>query len=220
MKPPRFSVAKLMAVVSLVAVNLAAARALISYDLFLLTGIALPLLTLQVGLHRVICRRGRVRPFWAGFIACGLGAIMSFYWALAFPNGVGRYVDPGTGRVVELIPPGSLAWTLWSYYDEFVKSCIERLPDALQIDLDGVDVVSEVMSSLIWSLPQLLLALAGGLLVALAVRRPGKTSALPGVLLAAETRRPGERTAQYPSDDRIVSSFHAQSLGMRSTEIV
>jgi hypothetical protein len=51
-------------------------------------------------------------------------------------------------------------WTLWSRYDEFVNSCLEHLPSALQIDLDAERVVPAATLALVWSLPQLLIALA------------------------------------------------------------
>jgi hypothetical protein len=175
-KLPRLSVAKLMAVVALVDINLAAGRVLCSYDPILLTGLALPWLTLQVGLYRVNRRRGRVRMFWAGFIACGLGAMLSFYWATDFLKGVGRYVEPGTGKVITQVSPGSPMSVVWSRYDEFVNSCLEHLPAALQIDLDDEGVVPAVTLALVWSLPQLFIAFAAGLLAYSVVRRFGKTS--------------------------------------------
>ena len=64
MKLPRLSVVKLMAVVGVVAINLAAGRALLTYNPPLLVALALPALVLQVALLHLIRRRGRIRA-WA-----------------------------------------------------------------------------------------------------------------------------------------------------------
>lgn len=102
--------------------------------------------------------------------------MLSFYWATAFPKGVGRYVEPGTGKVTTQMSPGSPMWVLWSHYDDFVNSCLEHLPSAVQIDLDAEGVGPAMTLALIWSLPQLFLAFAGGLLACSVVRRQRKSS--------------------------------------------
>jgi hypothetical protein len=67
MKLSRLSIAKVMAVVAVFAINMAALRSLHSYDEDLDQGIALAGFALQFGVFQSIRNRGRVRTFWCAW---------------------------------------------------------------------------------------------------------------------------------------------------------
>ncbi len=173
MRIPRLSLAKLMIVVGLAALNLAAIRVLHDYNSEILLGVALAGLALQVALFQFLHSRGRRRAFWAGFLVCGLMAISTFIWAMLFPEvfGLSR-----TG--VLHITPGSPLYSVWHGYEGFVFERIIRRflfdPRAnLEFDRDSAlgNLLIACLRAVVWFLPQLLIALVGGLLASL-IRRP------------------------------------------------
>ncbi len=183
MKPPRLSIAKLMVVVVIVAINFGAARILFSYNTEMLIGVALSGIVLQLGLYQLLRSRGRGRAFWAGFITCGLMATMSFVWAILFPEVIGIDFD-NNGSMATVRTPGSPLYTAWFGYAEFVSDHIigpilesHSMNSRINFDsyLGGALLVS--IRVVVRFVPQLLIALVGGLLTSLIVRRWGKKPA-------------------------------------------
>ena len=84
MNRPRLSMAKLMAIVAIIALNIAALRALFFSRMELALGIMPIGIVLQVGLLKAIRNQGRSRFFWTGFSILGTAAAASFIWAAFF----------------------------------------------------------------------------------------------------------------------------------------
>ncbi len=71
------SIGRLLAIVAILAVNIAAWRALSDIAPSLPFGFALSVPVLQVGLDCLVGSRGRVRGCWFGFVMAGLAAASS-----------------------------------------------------------------------------------------------------------------------------------------------
>jgi hypothetical protein len=157
MRITRISVGRLMAVVGIVALNLAAARGLAACDEMLAVGVMPIALVLQVALFRLIrTPEGRRRAFWIGFITAGFLMMLSFVWANRFSGSVGIAKDPVTGKSRRVVIPGSLGgdriYAIWAGY---VDAVVRRLPYVPQ---------SRLVAPVILLMPQMLAASAGGLL--------------------------------------------------------
>jgi hypothetical protein len=175
MKLPRFSIAELMTVVGIVALDVAASRALLE-DNGLLGGVAPMGLTLGIGAYWLIRCRGRVPSFWAGFLAFGAMAMMSFLGAALSRPVDSIAIDPKTGQAVVTTIPGSTIWSLWAGYGRFVFKALEGLTDSEWIigdggDPHGHDGIPFITKAFILSLPQLVFAVAGGVVARLLVGR-------------------------------------------------
>lgn len=175
MKLPNFSIVKLMVLVGIVALTLAAVRTLFHYNSEMLIGVALGGVLLQVGIVRLMRSRGRPRAFWGGFVVCGMMAIMSLVWAMLFPEVLGIR----GGALIRT--PGSPLHTAWYGYAEFVSERIiapvlydPRINPGSSRDsvLGGASIVA--IRAVIWFLPQLFIAMVGGLLTGLIGRRVSK----------------------------------------------
>jgi hypothetical protein len=176
MKLPRLSIAEIMTVVGIVALNLAATRAFPDDNHELLGGVAPMAVTVQVGIFSLIRSRGRVRAFGAGFVAFGSLAMASFVGAGFFSPSDSVSIDPKTGQAVVRTSPGAPIWVLWSRYGRFVFKTLESLPNSDFIvgdggDSHGQDGIPLGTKALILFLPQMVFAIAGGLCASLIKRR-------------------------------------------------
>jgi hypothetical protein len=156
-KQPRVKIITLMTVVGVVALNLAVARALYAYDTEALYGSVLIGLSLQIGLVRLIRRRGRVRAFWTGFVTAGSLAFLTFLLA----------ERPGAYE--------TLWYRAWSEYTDVAEDCLLYLPGSAAIrgmsqQQSTAEAALIVLASLIFFPPQLLIALSGGLLAIVVFR--------------------------------------------------
>ncbi len=143
---------KLMAAIALIAVEFAAFRFIMDYDSDILVFVALSGLVLQFGIFLAIRSRNRARAFWTGFVAFGAAAAFSFYYGLE--------VDPAESTVA----------ALWYEYlalvSEFTGITVLQSgftispspPTAYEI------IVSQAEISIIFTLPQLIIGLVGGLM--------------------------------------------------------
>jgi hypothetical protein len=146
-KPP-LTLARLMAVVGVVAVNTAAARALYFRDEELALGLALMGLASQFALLRAIRRRGLARAFWSGFVTTGLAAMAMFAWGISFQDSV------------------LFGWLL--SYTRYADGVLALIPSAPRLyGGGGNDLAIEVAAAFVWFIPQLLAAMVGGLSAAL-----------------------------------------------------
>jgi hypothetical protein len=162
-KLPRVSIAKLMVIVGIVALNAAAVRAFMElqwngyFNPGLLIGLAL-----EAGLLGLIRSRNGFRTFWWGFEAFGLAsAITPFLIALISPDVVNSYI----GFALNLVE--HLFFTL-------IKNPATqgRLFEFIQGDLGLIIWIEFAIF-----LPQLFVAVVGGLLASLIVRLWGKAPA-------------------------------------------
>jgi hypothetical protein len=175
MKLPRLSIAELMTVVGIVALDVAASGVLLENN-DLLGGVAPMGLTLQMGIFWLIRSRGRVPSFWAGFLAFGTMAMMSFLGAALSCPGDSVAIDPKTGQAVVTTFPGSTIWSLWVGYGRFVFKTLESLPNSDWIvgdggDSHGHDGIPLITKVFVLSLPQLVFAAVGGVGARFLVRR-------------------------------------------------
>jgi hypothetical protein len=168
-KRPRLSISKVMLVVATAAINLGVGRILYDFHPDLPVGMVLNAFALQAAAVILFYRRGKGRAFWAGFLACGLIAMMAFIWGMVFATNTGIAIDPATGSMMKVTIPGSVLWTFWSGYFEFIQTqVVEKL--GYEFDPTGI------MAALIWYLPQLFVAMIGGLLAGIIIRWRAKTS--------------------------------------------
>jgi hypothetical protein len=189
---PRLSIGRLMACVGVVALNLAAARALYTYSPMYLYAAALSGLGLQAGLFCLWSSRGRARAFWLGLLMAGSLAMGSCLWAVAFPRviGIGGSAKGGFVRVEQ---KGSPLWDVLEAYSNFVVEKLVAVPTFTAIMESNNEVLLGATTTAIWFLPQLVAALGGGIIgwsMARAIPR----------LIGAPTLRPRER--EKPNVDR------------------
>jgi hypothetical protein len=167
MRLPRFSIGRLMIVVGLIALNLAAGRVLFSIEPWLLIGVAPTGLALQFAVFRLILSRGPARAFWAGFLAAGLLAAWSLVGAMLFRTSVNVGINRTTGQRITFTTPGyrgaDYAWAAWRNYLELVMNALARLPSTAGI-LQRDDAAEAIAGVVVAFLPQFLIALACGLL--------------------------------------------------------
>jgi hypothetical protein len=166
MKPPRLTINRLMAVVALVAINLGAVRALIASGPQFLIGALLALLGLQVAVFGLISSRGPSRTFWAGFLAFGAAALVSFFWDMGYVPGMSITRAATIGDYEQRESAGS-PWplrTVWTRCGVIAADFLEALPNAPLVIENRGDVILGITYAVILFLPQLLLALVGGLL--------------------------------------------------------
>ncbi len=142
---PRSSIATLMRVVGIVALNLAVGRVIYRFVPWRLAGIFLIGMLLQAGLLCLFCSRGRRRlyAFWAGFEVGGLVGIMSFLYA----------------RV-----PDSWVGSLWEEYAVFIDVLFRTHFDLPVLNRAPEDPILLATVAVFAFLPQLVIALGGGLL--------------------------------------------------------
>jgi hypothetical protein len=144
MKPPRLSIAKVMAVVAIFAINMAALRYLHSYDEDLDQGIALAGFALQFGVFQSIRNCGRVRTFWLGFVALDSAAMISFAWCVTYHN--------------------STMFLLWSEYTRYANKYANSTTHIWDFyNRTQIEPVCVIAQAVIWSVPQLIIAFFGGL---------------------------------------------------------
>lgn len=158
MSTGRLSIARLMLVIAIIAINIAAARAILPDHIEILVGVALMWLGLQIALVRMFDQRGERQAFWAGFLVFGFLAISSYVWAMMFPSTL--LVTPG-GPVIET--PGSPVYPIWNGYLGLLISFLEGMVGR------GADKVAVLALGLIlmivWiALPQGVTAISGGFL--------------------------------------------------------
>ena len=128
MKLPRVSIRTLMIVVGIASVDLAVARALYAHYLDALIGVSLSGLTLHYGVYRLFRSRGRGRAFWAGFVAAGLLAALSYAWATSYPKVSAVFVDRNTRGIATYLSPGAPLSGLWEGYSSIAIDGLECLP--------------------------------------------------------------------------------------------
>lgn len=143
MRTTRMSLAGLMIVVAVIALNVAAVRAALSSEnrsILLLPYQCAPMaLATQAGLYFAALARHRRRLFWLGFTASGIAAALSLVtWF------------PGTAN-------------LWRSYFLWVEGLYVRSPEVSRF-VAGHRGLHSVVSLLIYSVPQFVVAVAGGFL--------------------------------------------------------
>jgi hypothetical protein len=158
-KSPRVTVSNLVALVAVVAVNLTVGRALFVRDMEAFYFTALTAVAVQFGFVRC---RGLGRAFWAGFVVGGSLALGSVFWMLRYGNHAPE--DPSLHQVL---------WNLWAGYLSLIFPALSRLPLVLKPDFPPPGIPSAVMTSVVFFLPQLAVALASGLVCRQLAKRLG-----------------------------------------------
>jgi hypothetical protein len=171
MKMPLPRIGKLMAIIAVVAIDLAAGRAIVTrsehfgWNLLWLTALTPIGLTLQVAFFRMVSTRDRSRIFWSGFLAFGMVAMISVIVFLSDPPSETTTIA-SSGTSVQSYP-GSPTARLWGAYFELAYAGLERL--RYPYIEHTTDWLSAFTDAVVIFLPQLLMAWAGGLLARLIV---------------------------------------------------
>ncbi len=157
---PRISISRLMAIVAVVAINVAVGRAVFEHDPEILIGVALLGLAIQ-GAIVAAFRAKRGRAFWVGFAVLGAAAIGSFAWGMTLPEELIAVAVPG--QPSRLVNVGTMS-VLWLDYGSFVADRLEPVLLGLGMDpnIDPNGPTAVAIRGLVWALPQLAAALAGG----------------------------------------------------------
>lgn len=148
MKAIRFRISRLMIVVAVVAINLAALRILfMSRRVDVLFGGGLLWATLEIGVFRAIRDRNQSRSFWLGFLGFGSIATLSFLAAVLLPQ--------------------SVVGSIWRGYLVQADGLFEPVIEASS-RRNGHPAVHEILFvvalTMEWLLPLVLAAVAGGFL--------------------------------------------------------
>ena len=161
MKRPHVSIARLMLIVGAVAYNLAAFRLLVGWAEF--GGFVLIGLALQAGLLGLIRNRPGPRPFWAGYLVAGLAAMI-------VPFVVAHLAEEGSW------PLRFLEWYVISTLTLVERACllISDTRSQLEWTLYLVQDVQIYIVEVAIFLPQLAVAVAGGLVSAFVAKRLGR----------------------------------------------
>jgi hypothetical protein len=154
------SIAGVMTIVAVVALNAAIARALFAYDEETLIGIALPSLALQWAVFSLVRRRLSNRAFWISFAAFGSMAMASFVLGRVLPNELIAVAYPG--QPSQLVNVSRVS-AFWLGYGSYAGHLLEPWLGSFQFVADPKGFAAVVIRALVWSVPQLLVALVGGL---------------------------------------------------------
>ncbi len=141
----RVSIGRIMILVALLAVSLAFVRMAAFYDDEMAAGVALPGMLLPWGVFQAVRLRGRPRGFWAGFVVAGLAATAAFVWATA---------TPGSGLFLALVAYTRRATDLFRWMQ--IGRWMLFLPRPM--------LAEYALFAVVWALPQIAVALFGGLL--------------------------------------------------------
>ena len=149
MKPPRMSIGTLLALIVVVALDLSIGRVLVERDDRYLVGLTLSGLVIQWGLVLAIFRRGSSRSFWIGFVLAATLAAASFVFYVERPES------------------DSLPAIAWYEYARFIHMHITQVwQDSFTIqwepDPPALVLARFVLILILFFLPQLFAALAGG----------------------------------------------------------
>jgi hypothetical protein len=168
MNAPRVNLWKLSVFVALVAVNLAAGRALYAYT-YSTSDIAPMVLALQVAAYRLFRVRGPATAFWTGFMACGLAVLASFIWA-------GEYWVHGTW----IDDPASQANArAWGLYFRPVNLFIDGVGLDPKVFAPGNELYRNLLFACTSAPPQFLIAISGGLAARTVARWRGRRHGRP-----------------------------------------
>jgi hypothetical protein len=151
MKRPRFSIAGSMLAVAIVAIPLAltgsvlAGRPMLGLEYSLDMGVLPGAIALGIGLASILLRGGRCGPFAVGFQVAGWAAVVAY---VACCRVCPEFMN-----------------SPYVYYVNDIE------PYILDTDYQELYALGLVLSGFLWGTPQLLVALAGGGLAALAAPR-------------------------------------------------
>ena len=113
-----------------------------------------------------------------GFVVCGMLAASSFAWGRIVRSSIEIRGVATTGEIIMLPKTvfeqvGSTSWTVWRGYLLLAVACLNHLPfGSALMGPDDHDPIVLTTAALMAGLPQLLIALAGGLIVRRCFPRP------------------------------------------------
>ena len=163
MRRPRFSIAGMMGLVAVVALNAMGTRVLYRWHPDFLSAIGPGALIFQVCLFRMFRDHGIKRIYWAGCIA-GLAIAAGFcLWGMARGLANRAQFDPISGKNVVRWVPGHPMWPGWPIYRAYVYDFILSFRNGSEI-IHRFDAVSMVVLGIILFLPQLAFSVACGLM--------------------------------------------------------
>jgi hypothetical protein len=175
-RAPRMTTRRWMIVVVVAALNLAAAHLLLAYHPFILLGVTFNGLVLQVASYRLTRNRGLKQAFCVGFIAVGLLSGGHFIWMMM--SIFEGHHQPACSTMSEGIRPAFQVPIPPYLSNQFSEMCaiflgwpyerLFHLPYCNDL-LQRQDAVRWIVFTLLAFLPQVVVALEGGLLALLMV---------------------------------------------------
>jgi hypothetical protein len=169
-KRRQLGLGKLLAIIAVLAIDLAAGRAILTrnehfgWNVWLLIVVTPIGLTLQAALFYIVSSQGRSRIFWTGFLTSGILAMISILFARYDPPCEMTTISSSGITRVSYYPGGPMA-RLWGTYSDLAYAGLERLGYPYTGRM--TDWRSAATDAVAWFLPQLLMAWAGGLLARL-----------------------------------------------------
>ena len=208
MRMPRASIFGLMIFISVIALNTFAVRTLFQANPRVCLGLILSGLTLQWAVFRLVRGVEFRRAFWWGFAVADVLAMACFLWGMRLPTQVISVVSPGRPpRMVNV----STVSALWLNYGSFVGRYLEPWVTRLLPDFGPNSALGLILGAIVWALPQLAAALAGG--VAVVALRRGFGSRSNGMAIGPDSltrrdSRKGEAPAE-PGPDGSAGASHS-----------
>ncbi len=140
MKYPRFTIARLMFAILVIAFNAALIRAF-SQGMF--SGVILLFFAMQVGLFLVLRSQGRPRRFWVGFEVVGIAVLLVLFWLESFPDSrMSRHVfvsiDLAMDAVVESPHTPAPVATFFSDHPDLLCAAVCSPPEFVIASLGGL----------------------------------------------------------------------------------
>lgn len=173
MNRPGIRIGKLMVFVGFVAIDLAVGRAYLSgsqyfgWRLEQRLAVAPTGVALEITFLRLVISRGRGLVFWAGFVGNGAVAVASVIWAFCDP--AVETTTYSSSGIVRTYDAGCLGARLWSSYLELAEEGL----DCVGYPYTGgtTSLGDSITALILFLLPQLLIALAGGTVALLILGR-------------------------------------------------
>jgi hypothetical protein len=165
---PRISIAKLLVVVAVVALNLAVVRAVRDHDreFSIFCGVPLGAVALTTAFLLLIRSRSSSRAFWAGFLAFSLLALAVYLEASLDPPTYQPSKPGGTGFDMVMTRPGS---TMWHVLDRYLSTVFQLLRPYVGDPFDQ-RTQSVLLRCVVNYLPQGVVAATGGFACWIVVR--------------------------------------------------
>jgi hypothetical protein len=160
---PRISIAGMMGLVAVVALEVLGGRILFGWDPYILAAVGPSALLLQVCLFRVVRDRWMKRAFWVG---CALGLAVAAglcLWGMAGGLRHRPQFDPVLGKNVAVSVAGDPMWPEWPDYRAAAYRFIISFPNGSDL-MNRFDLISMAVYGLVMLLPQLGVAVVCGLL--------------------------------------------------------
>ncbi len=159
MQRPRFTIARQMTFVVVLAIDLVVLIVLYRSLPVLAMGLALSGMIGQAACGFFLRKRGPMRAFWAGFIHGLLLAMTSYCWSIAHARRIARALGSAFAINLGFAPGG-----FWNGYVEYImRPIIPKLPPIL-LEHMNAELLHLGIGAVLIAIPQVLIGLVVGLI--------------------------------------------------------